>query len=237
MGSVAGKKVVILGDSHVDGSTFGKALEGLLAASGAQVTRFGWGGSAARTWLAGRLTFGKQYSVEQVRDAGPWDIAIISLGTNDGANGGKAAQGNTAQAQQFAKQAAAQIRQIADGIGASEVWWAEPPQMSPSNAYKGGDVTPWYTPENIDLVRVEGRKLFGGHAIDATSVGTPDGDGIHLGGQGGKAWAALVHQTVLDGSHASFGGVLWAVPVALAIVGAALLIRNRGDIRGLLMGD
>jgi hypothetical protein len=27
MGVVAGKRVVILGDSHVDGSTFGKALE------------------------------------------------------------------------------------------------------------------------------------------------------------------------------------------------------------------
>jgi lysophospholipase L1-like esterase len=237
MGSVAGKKVVILGDSHVDGSTFGKALEGLLVASGANVTRYGWGGSAARTWLAGKPIFGKQFSATQVRDAGPWDIAIISLGTNDGANGGKAAQGNAAQAQQFAKQAAAQIKEIADTIGASETWWAEPPQMSPSNAYKGGDSVPWYTPENIDLVRVEGRKLFGGNAIDATSVGTPDGDGIHLGGQGGKAWAALVHQRVLDGSHASFGSVLWAVPVALAIVGAALLIRNRGDIRGLLLGD
>jgi hypothetical protein len=237
MGSVAGKRVVILGDSHVDGSTFGKALEALLVSSGANVTRYGWGGSAARTWLAGRPIFGKQFSATQVRDAGPWDIAIISLGTNDGANGGKAAQGNAAQAQQFAKQAAAQIKEIADTIGASETWWAEPPQMSPSNAYKGGDVTPWYTPENIDLVRVEGRKLFGGNAIDATSVGNPDGDGIHLGAQGGKAWAALVHQTVLEGSHAAFAPLMWAVPVAVLIVGAALAIRNRGDIRDLLLGD
>jgi len=224
MAVVAGKRVVILGDSHVDGSTFGKALERMLTSSGASVTRFGWGGSAARTWLAGKPIFDKQYTLEQVRNAGPWDIAIVSLGTNDGANGGKAAGGNAAQATKFAVQAAADIKKVGDATGARVVYWAEPPTMSPKNASKGGESVPWYTPENIGLVRTEGRKLFGSRAIDATSVGLPDGDGIHLGGKGGEAWARVVHDYILADT-ASLGTPAWMWLASVAAIGLALVVR------------
>lgn len=225
MGVVAGKRIVILGDSHVDGSTFGKALERMLTQSGASVTRFGWGGSAARTWLAGQPTFKKHYTLKQVRDAGPWDIAIVSLGTNDGANEAKAARGDTSLGLRLAAQAASQIKQVADGTGARLVYWAEPPLTNERNAQLADDVARWYTPTNIDRVRVEGRKLFGRMAIDATPVvGRPDGDGIHLGQKGGEAWAKVVHDYVLADT-ATLGTPAWLWVASLAAVGLALVYR------------
>jgi lysophospholipase L1-like esterase len=214
MSTVKAKRIVILGDSHVDGSTFGKALERKLAAEGAVVTRFGWGGSAARTWLAGKHTLGKQFTLQQVKASGPYDIAIISLGTNDGANAGVGTQ-DAATLKAEAAKSVSQIKQIADAVGASVTWWVEPPRM--------GDRVKHYTNYNIDFVRSAGRSAFGSRAIDSTVVGTPDGDGVHLGGKGGEAWAAVVHERVLTDTGALLPAWLWAA--SALTLGMALFYR------------
>jgi lysophospholipase L1-like esterase len=214
MSTVRAKRIVILGDSHVDGSTFGKALERRLTADGAVVQRFGWGGSAARTWLAGKHTLGKQFTLEQVKASGPYDIAIISLGTNDGANAGVGTQdANTLRAE--AAKSVGQIQQIASAVGAPVTWWVEPPRM--------GDRVKHYTNYNIDFVRSAGRQAFGRRSIDSTVVGTPDGDGVHLGGRGGEAWAEVVHQHVLSDTGALMPAWLWVA--SAAVLGAAVFYR------------
>lgn len=186
---VEGRKVAILGDSHVDGSVMGKELEKLLTAGGATVQRFGWGGSAARTWLAGKPMLGKQFTVEQVKNKGPYDIVIISLGTNDGANAGVGTQ-DAARLKADAATAVAGIKKIADTIGGGVTFWIEPPPML--------DRVKHYTNYNINFVREAGREVFGPKSIDSTRIGTPDGDGVHPGGRAGKVWAELVNTSILN---------------------------------------
>ena len=221
MSTIAGRRVIILGDSHVDGSTFGKSLEKMLAANGASVTRYGWGGSAARTWIAGQPIFKKQYTLEQVRSAGPFDIAIVSLGTNDGANAGVNTQDAGALSRE-ADKSISQIKQVMDATGAPIVWWVEPPRM--------GDRVKHYTNYNIDFVRKAGRSAFGSRSIDSTVVGTPDGDGVHLGGRGGQAWAQVVHDRVTSETGLMPGGsgaLWWTFGIAFAAVLGAVVWRVR----------
>jgi lysophospholipase L1-like esterase len=212
-----GKSILIMGDSHVDGTPMGITLEKMLTESGASVKRFGWGGSAARTWLAGKKARGKQFTVQQVKDGGPYDIAIISLGTNDAANAGVGTQ-DPAKLTAEAVKAVGQIKQIADTVGAKDTWWVEPPLMK--------DTVKHYTNFNVNFVRQEGRKVFGERAIDATSVGTPDSDGVHLYSVGGKAWAKVVHDRVMAGTTSLGlstpllwgGGLFLAVALGFAVV-------------------
>jgi hypothetical protein len=221
--TIAGRRVIILGDSHVDGSTFGKSLEKMLAANGASVTRMGWGGSAARTWIAGRPIFGKQYTLEQVRTSGPYDVAIVSLGTNDGANAGVNTQDAGALSRE-ADKSIAQIKQVMDATGASVVWWVEPPVM--------GDRVKHYTNYNIDFVRKAGRREFGSRSIDSTVVGAPDGDGVHLGGRGGQAWAQVVHDKVVSETSLipeGSGALWWGLGLSFAaVLGAVIWKVKRG---------
>lgn len=219
---VSGKSVVILGDSHVDGSTFGLALERLLREKGAEVTRFGWGGSAARTWLAGKPIFGKQYTLAQVNASGPYDFALICLGTNDGANAQRAAlEGGPSLASGTAT-AARQILQVADGLSAKKVIWIGPPAMGTAN--------PYYTNAAMDAVWAAGAPLFGGRAIDSRGATREHvgGDGIHFGKTGGTAWA----QFVVDALSAQQAGAgAFSVPAlaagALAAVLVAVAVRVR----------
>jgi hypothetical protein len=215
MSVVKGKTIVILGDSHVDGTPMGSTLEKMLTEQGATVKRFGWGGSAARTWLAGKRAMGKQYTVQQVKDGGPYDIAIISLGTNDGANAGVGTQ-DKAKLEAEAVKAVSQIKQIADTIGAQKTYWIEPPVM--------GDKTKHYTNYNIDFVRREGRKVFGADAIDATSVGPHPSDGVHLYGDKATQWATIARDRILaDSASLSVPGLFGLNPWAMAAVGAGLI--------------
>lgn len=230
---VSGKRIAILGDSHVDGSVMGQTLEKLLTEGGATVKRFGWGGSAARTWLAGKPALKKHFTVEGVKNEGPYDIVIISLGTNDGANAGVGTQ-DPARLKAEAEKSVAQIKKIADTIGGGVTFWVEPPPML--------DRAKHYTNFNIDFVRNAGRAVFGTKAIDSTRIGTPDGDGVHPGGKAGRAWAELVNTTVLNApdeatmlpSVLTLGGRVspWAsLAVLLAVVGGGVAWKLRSAKR------
>lgn len=198
-------------------------LEKMLTEQGASVKRFGWGGSAARTWLAGKRAMGKQYTVQQVKDGGPYDIAIISLGTNDGANAGVGTQ-DKARLESEAARSVAQIKQIADSVGAKKTYWVEPPVM--------GDKAKHYTNYNIDFVRREGRKVFGTAAIDATSIPAHPSDGVHQYGDNATQWATIVRDYVLADSAAlgPFGSTpawaWWAGSLTLMAVGVAIAWRS-----------
>lgn len=217
MSVVKGKSVVILGDSHVDGTPMGSTLEKMLTEQGASVKRFGWGGSAARTWLAGKRAMGKQYTVQQVKDGGPYDIAVISLGTNDGANAGVGTQ-DAAKLEAEAVKAVGQIKQIADAIGAKQTYWVEPPVM--------GDKTKHYTNYNIDFVRREGRKVFGKSAIDATAVGPHPSDGVHLYGDKATQWATVARDYILADTTAlgPLGVNPWWLGVGATVIIAGIAV-------------
>ncbi|NJN63440.1 MAG: hypothetical protein HC882_00250, partial [Acidobacteria bacterium] len=88
MTSFRGKRVLLTGDSHMEWSPFGRALEAKLRDLGAAVTNISVGGSSARSWASGRACrpgTSTCRTLAELAAARP-DIAIISLGTNDAAN-------------------------------------------------------------------------------------------------------------------------------------------------------
>jgi lysophospholipase L1-like esterase len=211
----SGKRIVIIGDSHVDASTFGRVLESMLRERGANVTRFGWGGSAGRTWLAGNPSLGKQYTLAQVNQSGPYDLALVCLGTNDGANSeAAAAQGGPSMVAGVAT-ASKQIKQVADALDAKRVVWIGPPAM--------GDITRYYTSASVNEVWRVTSPLFGSDAIDSREATRPyvSGDGVHLGREGGTAWAQFVVDE-LSKMHAGVGP--FSAPVLVASALAAVLV-------------
>jgi len=213
----SGKRIVIIGDSHVDASTFGRVLESTLRERGANVTRFGWGSSAARTWLAGKpiSTTPKWYTLAQVNQSGPYDLALVCLGTNDGANSeAAAAQGGPSMVAGVAT-ASKQIKQVADALDAKRVVWIGPPAM--------GDITRYYTSASVNEVWRVTSPLFGSDAIDSREATRPyvSGDGVHLGREGGTAWAQFVVDE-LSKMHAGVGP--FSAPVLVASALAAVLV-------------
>jgi hypothetical protein len=197
---VEGKRLIIIGDSHVDGNWFGQALELSLEARGAEVVRYGWGGSAASTWIAGRRIFKKQYSLQVIRGDGPYDAALVVLGSNDAANAQRASMEGGRSLREGVKIASSDIRKVADSLGAVKSFWVGPPAM--------GSASPYWTNAAVDALWQETAPKFGKAALDsraATLPHVPKGDGIHLGRGGAEAWAQFV-VTEVTKQEASMGG-------------------------------
>lgn len=196
--ALSGKRVVFVGDSHLDWSQFGVRLAEKFRQAGADVRNMAVGGSSARSWASGSpvcRTIGggtKCVTVEQVRTAGPHDLAIISLGTNDAANASAAGADRAAAAVQTAER----VRSLARQIGAQQTWLVGPPRTQPSNAH--------YADENMIPVVNAFRSAFGDGReilfVDSREVPRIDGDGIHVGPRGGEAWATHVFQRVRAGT-------------------------------------
>ncbi len=202
-GLLQGKRIVILGDSQVAGNTdpkapdytFGDKLETRFQEQGAVVKRFGWGGSAAKTWIAGLPKFGKQFTLKQVNDSGPYDIAVISLGTNDSGN----AEANRTPEEKAAgifrpesevskncETAAKKIAEVVDGVKASKVYWVGPPATT-------GKRDSSYSPRARDFIYQHTTPLVP-NTID--SRGIPVGsDGIHVIGAADQ-WVDLVFNRI-----------------------------------------
>lgn len=207
--ALAGKRILLTGDSHMDWSQFGVQLEQLLRASGATVVRMAIGGSAAKQWASGsavcRTIDGKKvcHSANDLRAAGPFDLAIISLGTNDAANASAA----NADRKTAAEKAADDVEKFAALVGAKRFVVVGPPTLRDSLAhYTNANMTP--------LVDVFARR-FGSRFIDSRPVPKVDGDSVHVGRKGGEAWAKFVFDRVSTGG--SGGGGL----VVAALVGVA----------------
>jgi lysophospholipase L1-like esterase len=201
---ISGKRILLLGDSHTDWSPYGVQLERQLKDLGATVVRMGIGATAARTWLAGpacRTISGQRkcHSLDEARQLGPYDIAVVSLGTNDAANSSVGQGDNPAKIRAQASIAAKQIKKVADSIPASVVYWVGPPAVKDGRIkWKDPKTSMYhYYPESMEILWSEASPLFGARALDSRPATTPYlnekwADGVHLGLEGGRAWASFV---------------------------------------------
>lgn len=209
-------RVLLTGDSHMDWSQFGVQLEKLLRDSGATVSRMAIGGSAARQWASGnavcRTIQGNRlcYSAADLRAAGPFDLVVVCLGTNDAANASAAGADRT----RAAERAADDIETFMGLLGSPRFVVVGPPKMRDSIAH--------YTNANMaPLVDVFARR-FSGRFIDSRPVQKVDGDAVHFGRQGGEAWAKFVFDRLPSGG----GGILGipGAPPVLGFVAVAALL-------------
>ena len=212
---IEGKRIVIIGDSHVDGNWFGRALELSLEARGAEVSRYGWGGSASSTWLSGKPIFGKQYSLQVIRGYGPYDAALVVLGSNDAANAQRAAIEGGRPLLDGVKIAAGSIQKVAGSLSSSTTFWVGPPKM--------GHKSPYWTNGAMDALWNAASPGFGKRALDSRPATAPyvaGGDGIHLGRDGAEAWAQFVVSEVTK-QEASIGG---AAPTILLLAAGIVML-------------
>jgi hypothetical protein len=198
-------RVLLLGDSHTHGA-YGAALEKLFKAAGHQVTRVGWVSANASHYLNGsyaKLKLGHTGDFNKDVKGKAFDLAILSLGTNDAAGTNSDASANAA---------IGKIKQLADSITAGKLYWVGPPAFHPESARK---YSPAFASDDLNKksarVWQAGQRVFGSAAIDPRSatqpyVGTmaptkklPKGD-IHFQKAGGDAWAKFVFDTVGGGS-------------------------------------
>jgi len=170
-----GKRICILGDSHI-ASQFGISLEKKLRAAGFTVNRFGVGGSSAASWLE-RLS--------KVVKNGPYDVAIICLGTNDGANAHVISR-DPERLAIMARKSAANIREIASKVGAQITFWIGPPKMS------GLASNPHYQPYAMDHIYDAVTPIFPNTTFDSRNVDTSLGDHVHVYGATADNWAEEV---------------------------------------------
>lgn len=201
---ISGKRILLLGDSHTDWSAYGVQLERQLTELGATVVRMGIGATAARTWLAGpacRTISGQRkcHSLEEARQLGPYDIAVVSLGTNDAANSSVGQGDDPAKIRAQARIAAKQIKKVAESIPASVVYWVGPPAVKDGRIkWKDPKTSMYhYYPESMEILWSEASPLFGARALDSRPATAPflderGADGVHLGSKGGRAWASFV---------------------------------------------
>jgi len=214
----AKKKVLLLGDSHTFG-TYGSPLEAIFKKAGWDATRVGWVGASAGNYLKGNyrtLKMGGAGDFEAAK-ADRYDLAIVTLGTNDAAAAGS----------KGAAEAAAKIKQVADQINASTLVWVGPPAFS-DNAARTYNAS--FAKEDLNTraaaLWAAGSKLFK-NAIDpraATSGVTAQGD-IHFDSAGGKKWAQFVFEKATK-----MGGIPWLAIFAVLPVGAFaawLLLRKK----------
>ncbi len=224
--------VLLLGDSHTVGG-YGTELERLFKARGDVVTRIAHVGAAAGDYLTGK--YASEYAALRGR---PFDLVVISLGTNDAAASDYIAPSKTAE----------RIKALADGLTSRSTWYVGPPSFSDNAArtYNAAFAGPPGSGKDLNsrAARVFDavRAVFGDRVVDArpaTSAFVRPTD-IHLGPQGGSAWARMVFDRLAaaplapgapaPGGLAPVGGGFPLVPLLLVVgAGAAFLWwRRRG---------
>lgn len=182
-------KVLLLGDSHTVGP-YGQALAKLFKDAGASVTVVANVGASAGNYLPG----GKYASQvpSRVTNLLGFDIAIITLGTNDAAASDSVLPATSAD----------RFKALANALPSSNVWYVGPPAFSDSAART---YNPIFAGPGKDLntraaaVLNEAFKRFGAKTIDARRATQPfvNAKDIHLGKQGGDAWARMVFEKTM----------------------------------------
>ena len=214
--------ILIIGDSHVDGTAFGIKLESKLKALGHKVTRAGVGATSATQWLSGKACRPKKdkcVSVESLPKG--VDLLLISLGTNDAANAGAAKKDPAAAGVKIA----GQMKELAQLFGAARTIWIGPPWQRGGKYYSQANMDALY-----DAAPQSGLELFDSRPSTKDGVIAGSGDGIHPGQKTADQWAqAVVDYLAKDtqvGPTVQTAGVGVAVAVALAIA-AFLFLRRR----------
>lgn len=184
-------KVLLIGDSHSVGY-YGSFLKNMFEKAGWDVTKVAREGITAAAYIAGREDRyprgkGKLSDVTGTK----FDLAIITLATNDAAGIGRPSA---------AAGVAESIRNLASALNAVDIWWVGAPAFS-SNAAKtfnpafGGGYDLNQRAEDLWQAL---SPTFGDKAIDPREVTKPfvRQRDIHLGTEGGKAWAEHVYNAV-----------------------------------------
>ena len=211
--------VLLLGDSHTHGS-YGRELEKLFEAAGWTVTRVGWVGARADNYLNGtqeRIGLGGAGDWNAAK-AGRFDVAILTLGTNDAAllPAGGAADG-----------AAARLLALSRTLNAGEVWWVGPP------AFEAGIARTYNKAFAQDDLNARADRLWRAASPlfsrtidprDATRAFMSSSD-IHFGPKGGKAWAKAVYDRVsaVGGTSLSTVSASPGAGLVLALAGLGVL--------------
>jgi lysophospholipase L1-like esterase len=180
--------VLLLGDSHTVGG-YGSELERLLKARGDTVTRVAHVGAAAGDYLTGK--YASEYAALKGK---PFDVVVISLGTNDAAASDYIAPSKTAE----------RIKALADGLTSRATWYVGPPSFSANAArtYNPAFAGPPGSGKDLNTRAAKVfdavQPVFGDRAIDPRAATLPfvKETDIHLGQQGGAAWAAAVFSRV-----------------------------------------
>jgi len=190
--------VLLLGDSHTLGF-YGQALAQLFKGMGADVTVVANAGAAAVDYLAG----GKHAAQVPTRLSDPlgFDIAVITLGTNDAAASDNAPPGTSAD----------RFKTLAEALPSSNVWYVGPPVSS----------------ARAGAILNEALKRFGFRTIDARPSTAAFATADAIGPQGSEAWA----QAVFKRTTAKIpklpvgegGGKATSVPPWAYVAGIALL--------------
>jgi hypothetical protein len=228
MTDLKGQRILLLGDSHTYG-IYGSTLERLLKTAGADVTRIGWVGATASNYLKGnyrKIGLGGQGDYEKAK-ADPWDIAVVSLGTNDAA---------ALRPGQSADEAASLIKKLADELNARVIWYVGPPAF---DEFAAKTYNPAFAKESLipkaERLWASAKALFQ-NTIDPRAATQPfvQKKDIHFTSKGGNAWADAVYGTVAGTGdaiattknpplNAGGTGVVFA---ALALVGAFIWWRR-----------
>jgi len=210
--------VLLLGDSHTVGG-YGSELERLFRGRGDTVTRIAHVGAAAGDYLTGK--YASEYAAAKAK---PFDVVVITLGTNDAAASDYIAPSKTAE----------RIKALADGLTSRATWYVGPPSFSANAArtYNPAFAGPPGSGKDLNTRAAKVfdavRGAFGDRAIDSRAATLPfvKATDIHLGPQGGAAWARDVFDRV-SGAPLALGA---PVPGGLALIllaGALLWWKTR----------
>jgi len=204
MPSVAGKRVVIFGDSLSSGAASpGGVLGAHLTAKGATVNINSRVGRSAYNF------YGREDTVGQLReiDAFAPHLAIVELGTNDiGLSLG------------IDQAKMTQLRDSLARVGATEVWAIGPPSFADATLERGAGSV-------VDMMR----RVFKDRFIDARPL-TADmktngrtGDGVHFTKDGGSLLGARLAQEFADAKSIAVPLIV----IAAGAVGALVYLRSR----------
>lgn len=177
--------VLIIGDSHSNGY-YGSFLQSMFEKAGFEVTKVARVGITAAGYLAGReSSYSGKGTLAGVQGTG-FDIAIITLGTNDAAG-----LSSTNPPGRVAKT----ITDLADSLSANKIFYVGPPAFSDNAAltYNAAFANYDLNRRSQDLWSAVSPS-FGPRAIDSREVTAPyvKQKNIHFDADGGKAWAEYV---------------------------------------------
>jgi lysophospholipase L1-like esterase len=202
------KTALIIGDSHVDpsgGMPFGADLKKRLEQQGYTVTQAGVGATNAHQWAhQANVCNNNGRCVDQHTLPHRPDLLVISLGTNDAANalaGGQSMAASVADVQRI-------IQQYAPG----QVFWVGPPATRQGTAYTyytNAGVAQYYAAADAADVAI-----FDSRPVTKPYVDAGSGDGVHLGPQGGAAWADAVAKAIASPSNWKTIAVVGSIVVA-----------------------
>ena len=219
--NIKGIKIAVIGDSQTQFG-LGQELVPMLRAAGAEVTNLGIGGTSADQWVKKIVCFPgkgpngckvadpgmhgasalKQYDLDaEVAKAGGFDLVIVSLGSNDGANASAAKRPGGVDAAAFVPKLLAIMKRVAP-----RAFYIGPgPKRGNVKHYEDANIQPYY---------VAVAKVMGDAAIHSYPVVKPyindasQGDGVHFfkGSAAAKAWAKAVFDAVMTRQPYVVGG-------------------------------